>query len=126
MRSILYTACLFTFVLSGFGKVYELFPGEDASESLSHMQPGDTLLVKMGVHRAPSLPVKVKGTAERPVLICGEDADLSIFSAWSPDFVPRWEPVSGERFVYVTGCDFPIVSVTDLGNDMQLQPSLGY
>lgn len=125
MRRILYTVCLFIFVMSGFGKVFELFPGEDASESLSRMQPGDTLLVKMGVHRAPSMPVKVKGTAERPVVICGEDADLSIFSAWGPDFVPRWEPVSGERFVYVTGCDFPIVSVTDLGNDLQLQPAPG-
>ena len=111
--------------LSSFAAVCELFPGDNASEILARLEPGDILLVKAGVHQAPSLPVRVKGTADLPVIICGEDPDLSIFSAWSQDFAPSWEALAGERFVYVAECETAVVSVSDLGNDLQLQPAPG-
>ncbi|NLF94983.1 MAG: hypothetical protein GX564_13940 [Oligosphaeraceae bacterium] len=104
---------------------YDLSPGEDACERISALQPGDTLRIRIGVHPALTGPISVKGTPEQPIVICGEDPDLSIFSAWSTNFLPQWTAVPGERFAFATPCPETVVSVTDVTHDLQLQPAPG-
>lgn len=79
---------LFALVSMLFAEQYELYPGEDAVELISQLEAGDTLLVKVGVHKAITKPIKVKGTPEKPIIIRGEDPDLSIFSSWDENYFP--------------------------------------
>ncbi len=125
LQKILFRACLWLAVLPLAGKEYELSPGENASERIAALLPGDSLKVKIGVHQALTAPIKVKGTLEQPITIYGEDPELSVFSAWSQTFAPRWAAVPAERFVFATPCEEAVIAVTDITNDLQLQPAPG-
>jgi len=109
--------------LSLCGAEYVLSPGDDADAVISKLRPGDTLLVKKGFHRPFKNPITVKGTKEKPIVIRGEDPDLSVFSSWSSETNFAWEPVPGKRFVWSTPFPGPAVAAAETGHGSFLLPA---
>lgn len=95
MKNILFL--LSAVVLPLFSAEYFLSPGQKALPLLKKLRPGDVLTVRKGLHPPVGEIIRIKGAPGKPIVIRGEDPDLSLFSPWNTGKKLQWSKTPGKK-----------------------------
>lgn len=100
MKNILFL--LSAVVLPLFSAEYFLSPGQKALPLLKKLRPGDVLTVRKGLHPPVGEIIRIKGAPGKPIVIRGEDPDLSLFSPWNTGKKLQWSKTPGKKYLWET------------------------
>ena len=96
------------------GAEYVITPADSLQKAFDKLNPGDTLTLRPGVYRQGTVTSSPKGTADKPIIIRGEDRTSTIITAWQSLDNAQWEAVPGQRFVFRTPFRKAVYNVSDL------------